>query len=158
MIYSTAATAGGYGILEGDSGTTGTVSHSEIYGSFAYAVAGGGAGGSGLGAGSSITLYANLIDISQANNIGMAFAGSTGNIIYNNSVYGPLNTNAAVSQTTTSTGALVKNKYSQHGRVRDGGCVVGNRHGVRLQRLLLGVGHAVQLGRDGVYICKLENQ
>jgi hypothetical protein len=54
-------------------------------------------------------MWDNLIDISQANNIGMAFAGSVGNIIYNNTVYGPANTNAAISLTSTSTGALVKN-------------------------------------------------
>jgi len=109
LIYSTAASPGGYGILEGDSGTTGTVSHSYIYGSYGYAVAGGGAGASGLGTGSNITMWDNLIDISQANSNGMAFAGSVGNIIYDNTIYGPGNTNAAISLTSTSTGALVKN-------------------------------------------------
>ncbi|MGD0908660.1 MAG: hypothetical protein ABSA96_13840, partial [Candidatus Acidiferrales bacterium] len=109
LIYSTAASPGGYGILEGDSGTTGTVSHSYLYGTYAYAVAGGGAGASGLGTGSQITMWDNLIDVSQANNIGMAFAGSVGNIIYDNTVYGPSNTNAVISLTSTSTGALVKN-------------------------------------------------
>jgi hypothetical protein len=36
-------------------------------------------------------------------------SGATSSIIYNNVVYGPLTTNAAVSQTNTSTGLLVKN-------------------------------------------------
>ena len=80
LIYSTASTPGGYGILEGDSGTTGTVSHSEMYGTFAYAVAGARRRERARG-GQLDYVYANLIDISQANNIGMAFAGSTGNII-----------------------------------------------------------------------------
>ncbi len=39
----------------------------------------------------------------------MLFTGSTGNIVYNNTIYGPGNTNAAISQVSTSTGALVKN-------------------------------------------------
>jgi hypothetical protein len=109
LVYSTSPSAAGYGILAGDSGTTGTVSHSEIYGTFAYAVSSGNGGGSGLGSGSSVTLWDNLVDISQANNVGLMFSGSTGDIVYNNTVYGPLNTNAAISQVSTSTGALVKN-------------------------------------------------
>lgn len=109
LIYSTAASEAGYGILAGDSGTAGTVSHSKIYGTYAYAVSSGNGGGSGLASGSSVTLWDNLIDISQANNIGLLFSGSTGDIVYDNTVYGPSNTNAAISQASTSTGALVKN-------------------------------------------------
>jgi hypothetical protein len=109
LIYSTAASAAGYGILAGDNGTTSTISHSKIYGTYAYAVSSGNGAGSGLGTGSTLTLWDNLIDISQANNVGLLFSGSTGSVIYNNTVYGPFNTNAAISQVSTSTGALVKN-------------------------------------------------
>jgi hypothetical protein len=69
----------------------------------------GSGGGNGLGTGASITLWDNLIDISAANNVGILLTGSVGSIIYDNTVYGPSNTHAAVSQTSTSTGALVKN-------------------------------------------------
>jgi hypothetical protein len=109
LIYSTAASPAGYGIMLGDNSTTGTVSHSKIYGTFAYGVNSGSGGGAGLGAGSTLTLWDNLIDISAANNVGMLFTGSTGNIVYNNTIYGPANTSAAISQASTSTGALVKN-------------------------------------------------
>ena len=109
LLYSTAASAAGYGVLVGDTGTTGTVSHSKLYGTYAYAVSSGNGGGSGLGSGSSATLWDNLIDISQANNVGLLFSASTGGIVYNNTIYGPSNTNAAISQASTSTGALVKN-------------------------------------------------
>ncbi len=76
LIYSTAASAAGYGILVGDASTTLTASHNLIYGTFSY---------------------------------GMLFTGSTGDIVYNNTIYGPANTNSAISQASTSTGALVKN-------------------------------------------------
>ena len=109
LIYSTAASAGGYGILIGDSGTTATVSHSEIYGTFGWGVLNGSGGNSSLGTGSSLILFSNIIDISQANNVGMLFTGSTGDVIANNTVYGPSNGNAAISLVSSSTGALVKN-------------------------------------------------
>ena len=109
LIYSTAASAAGYGLLVGDSGTTLTASHNHIYGKFAYGVNVGSGGGSGLAAGSSITFFGNALDISGANNNGILFTGSTGSIVYNNTIYGPSNTNAAISQASTSTGALVKN-------------------------------------------------
>jgi hypothetical protein len=109
LIYSTAPSAGGYGLLIGDSGTTLTASHNLIYGTFSYGVNGGSGGGDGLASGSTLTFFSNLLDISQANNIGMLFTGSTGDIVYNNTIYGPANTNAAISQVSTSTGALVKN-------------------------------------------------
>jgi parallel beta helix pectate lyase-like protein len=109
LIYSTAPSAGGYGLLIGDSGTTLTASHNLIYGTFSYGVNGGSGGGAGLAAGGTLTFFGNLLDISQANNVGMLFTGSTGNIVYNNTIYGPGNTNAAISQVSTSTGALVKN-------------------------------------------------
>jgi hypothetical protein len=109
LIYSTAPTDGGYGIMVGDSGTAATFSHNFVYGTYAYPVDVGSGGGNGLGTGASITLWDNLIDISAANNVGILLTGSVGSIIYDNTVYGPSNTHAAVSQTSTSTGALVKN-------------------------------------------------
>jgi Right handed beta helix region len=108
-LYSTAASAAGYGILVGDSGTTLTASHNLIYGTYAYGVNVGSGGGAGLASGSTLTFHGNLLDISQANNIGVLFTASTGNIVYNNTIYGPANTNAAISQASTSTGTLVKN-------------------------------------------------
>jgi hypothetical protein len=111
LIYSTAPTDGGYGIMVGDSGTAATFSHNFVYGTYAYPVDVGSGGGNGLGTGASITLWDNLIliDISAANNVGILLTGSVGSIIYDNTVYGPSNTHAAVSQASTSTGALVKN-------------------------------------------------
>ena len=109
LIYSTAPTNGGYGVMVGDSGTAATFSHNFIYGTYAYGVNVGSGGGDGLGAGASITLWDNLLDISAANNVGILLTGSTGSVIYNNTVYGPSNTHAAISQASTSTGALVKN-------------------------------------------------
>jgi hypothetical protein len=104
LIYSTATSAAGQGVLVFDTGTTVTISHSNIYGTFAEAVQ------SGVqGTGSTLTLFDNLIDSSQANNIGIQLVSTAGAIVYNNTVYGPSNTNAAISQTSTSTGALVKN-------------------------------------------------
>jgi len=109
LIYSTAPTNGGYGIMAGDSATTVTFSHNKIYGTYAYAVNVGSGGGNGLGTGASMTLWDNVIDISQANNVGILLTGSTGSIVYNNTIFGPSNTHAAISQASTSTGALVKN-------------------------------------------------
>jgi hypothetical protein len=109
LIYSTAASAAGFGILAGDSGTTLTASHNHIYGTYSYGVNVGSGAGDGLATGSKITFFGNALDISQANNIGILLTGSVGSIFYNNTIYGPSNTNAAISQTSTSTGALVKN-------------------------------------------------
>ena len=109
LLYSTAASAAGFGILVGDSGTTLTASHNLIYGTYAYGVNVGSGGGAGLASGSTLTFFSNLLDISQSNNIGLLFTGSTGNIVYNNTIYGPANTNAAISQASTSTATLVKN-------------------------------------------------
>jgi hypothetical protein len=109
LIYSTASSPGGYGILVGDAGTAVTFSHNFVYGSYAYGVDVGSGGGDGLGNGASLTLWDNLLDISQASNVGILLTGSVGSIVYDNTVYGPSNTNAAISQASTSTGALVKN-------------------------------------------------
>jgi hypothetical protein len=109
LIYSTAASAAGFGILAGDSGTTLTASHNHIYGTFSYGVNVGSGAGDGLATGSKITFFGNALDISQANNVGILLTGSVGSIVYNNTIYGPSNTNAAISQASTSTGALVKN-------------------------------------------------
>jgi hypothetical protein len=109
LLYSTAASAKGYGVLVGDSGTSVTVSHNLIYGTYSYGVNVGSGGNSGLGTGASITMYSNLLDISGANNIGILLTGSVGSVFYNNTIYGPANTNAAIDQASTSTGTLVKN-------------------------------------------------
>jgi Right handed beta helix region len=116
LIYSTAASAAGFGILVGDTGTTLTASHNHVYGTFSYGVDVGSGGGDGLGMGSTITFYGNVLDISAANNTGMLFTGSTGDIVYNNTIYGPSNSNPAISQTSTSTGALVKNNIFWTGK------------------------------------------
>jgi len=109
LIYSTAPTNGGFGIMAGDSGTSVTFSHDMIYGTYSYGVNVGSGGGNGLGTGASITMWDNLADISQANNVGILLTGSAGSILYNNTIFGPANTHPAISQASTSTGALVKN-------------------------------------------------
>lgn len=109
VIESTAPTAGGYGILVGDSGTVVTFSHNLVFGTYAYGVDVGSGGGDGLGTGATLTLWDNLLDISQASNVGILLTGSVGSAIYDNTVFGPSNTNSALSQTSTSTGGLVKN-------------------------------------------------
>ncbi len=115
LIYSTAPSPGGYGLLIGDSGTAVTFSHDFIYGTFAYGVNVGNGGGDGLGAGATLTLWDNLIDISQASNNGILFAGSVGSAVYNNTVFGAGNVIPAISQTSTSTGTLVKNNIFYSG-------------------------------------------
>jgi hypothetical protein len=107
-IYSTAASARGFAFLVGDSGTTLVASHNLIYGPLTDAL-NVGSGGGYLGSGSSVTLFGNAVDLSQANGAGVLLTGSTGDIVYNNAFYGPTNTNAVISQASTSTGALVKN-------------------------------------------------
>ncbi len=122
LIYSTAGpfrtnafNGHGYGVLVGDSTTSLTVSHSLIYGTFEWGVDVGSGGNSGLTNGASITLWGNLLDVSQSTSsasggLGILLTGSVGSIVYNNTVYGPAaTTNAAITQVTTSTGALVKN-------------------------------------------------
>ncbi len=109
LIYSIAHAAGGYGLLVGDSGTNITFSHNFIYGTFGYGVDVGSGGNSGLGTGAAVTLWDNLVDILAANNVGILLTGSVGSIFYNNTLFGPGNTHAALSQASTSTGALVKN-------------------------------------------------
>jgi hypothetical protein len=93
-----------------------TASHNRIYGTFAYGVNVGSGGGGGLGAGGTITFFGNTLDISGANNTGIQFTQSTGDIVYNNTIYGPANTNAAIGQASTSTGALVKNNIFWTGK------------------------------------------
>jgi len=121
VIYSTAGpfrsdtyTGHGYGVLVGDSTTSLIVSHNVIYGNFEWGVDVGSGGNSGLTTGASITFWGNLLDISASSSSasggeGFLLTGSTGSIIYNNTVYGPGVTNPAVTQSSTSTGALVKN-------------------------------------------------
>ena len=121
LIYSTAGPyrsntylAHGYGVLVGDATTSLTVSHSLIYGTFEWGAAVGSGANSGLGNGASITLWDNLLDISQSTSsatggMGILLTGSVGSIVYGNTIYGPSIANPAISQTSTSTGTLVKN-------------------------------------------------
>jgi hypothetical protein len=121
LIYSTAGpfrtntyTGHGYGVLAGDTGTSLTVSHSVIYGNFEWGVDVGSGGNSGLTDGASLTFYSNLLDISASSSsltggVGILLTGSVGSVIYNNTVYGPGVVNPVLTQTSTSTGALVKN-------------------------------------------------
>jgi hypothetical protein len=121
LIYSTAGpfrsntyNGHGYGVLVGDSTTSLTVSHSVIYGNFEWGVDVGSGGNSGLTTGASLTFWDNLLDISASSSSasggeGFLLTGSVGSILYNNTVYGPGVTNPVVTQTSTSTGALVKN-------------------------------------------------
>ena len=104
----------GYGLLVGDNTTSLTARHNLIYGNVEWGVDVGSGGNSSLTDGANITLWDNLIDVSLSNSsttggAGILLSGATSSIIYNNVVYGPLTTNAAVSQTNTSTGLLVKN-------------------------------------------------
>jgi hypothetical protein len=129
IIYSTAGacihncisgkTSHGYGVLVGDSGTTLTASHNLIYGTFEWGVLVGNYGSSGLGDAANVTLWDNLIDISQIGSTndglqaGILIHGSTGSIVYNNTVYGPAVAAPAIQILGTSTGALVKNNIFQ---------------------------------------------
>jgi hypothetical protein len=130
IIYSTAgpcqtcvqqANSHGYGVLVGDSGTTAIVSHNLIYGTFEYGVNVGSGGASSLTNGANVTLWDNLVDISQSGSTydglqtGILLAGAASSAIYNNTVYGPAITNPALSLVSTSTGALVKNNIFETG-------------------------------------------
>ena len=127
VIYSTAGpfrlntfNGHGYGVLVGDSTTSLTVSHSLIYGNFEWGVDVGSGGNSGLTTGATVTFWDNLLDISAASSSatggeGFLLTGSAGSILYNNTVYGPDVTNPVVTQTSTSTGALVKNNIFYSG-------------------------------------------
>ncbi len=113
------ATSHGYGVLVGDSGTTAIISHNYFLGSssgsFEWPVAIGNVGAGGLGAGASATVWGNVIDASGigSTNDGaqaaIALVGGAGSLIYNNAVYGPSVTNAALSLTSSSTGVAAKN-------------------------------------------------
>ncbi len=121
VLYSTAGpyrsntyAAHGYGMLVGDSGTSVTFSHNEVYGNFEWGVYVGQNGDFGEGPAGQITAWGNLIDASQSylsasGGAAAYFYGAAGNILYNNTIYAPLMTNAAISALSTSTGTLVKN-------------------------------------------------
>ena len=122
VMYSTAGpyrsntfTSHGYGVLVGDSGSSLTVSHSLLYGNFEWGIYLGQNGDFGEGPGGQITLWDNLIDASQSyssasgGNAYYAFGAAAGSLIYDNTIYAPLLTNAAISLQSTTTGTLVKN-------------------------------------------------
>jgi hypothetical protein len=107
--------AHGYGMLVGDANTTVTLSHSVLYGNFEWAVYLGENGNIGEGLHGQITLWDNLIDCSQcylsASGGGAyyAYGADAGSLVYDNTIYAPLVTNAAISLQSTTTGTLVKN-------------------------------------------------
>jgi len=107
--------AHGYGMLVGDANTTVTLSHSLLYGNFEWAVYLGQNGNIGEGLHGQIVLWDNLIDCSQcqlsASGGGAyyAFGADAGSLIYDNTIYAPSMTNAAISLQSTTTGTLVKN-------------------------------------------------
>jgi hypothetical protein len=107
--------AHGYGMLVGDANTTVTLSHSFLYGNFEWAVYLGQNGNAGEGPHGQIALLDNLIDCSQCHlsasggGAYYAFGADSGSLIYNNTIYAPLVTNAAISLQSTTTGTLVKN-------------------------------------------------
>lgn len=105
----------GYGMLVGDAGTTVTLSHSLLYGNFEWAVYLGQNGNSGEGLHGQITLWDNLIDCSQCylsasgGAAYYAYGADAGSLIYDNTIYAPTMTNAAIELQSTTTGTLVKN-------------------------------------------------
>jgi hypothetical protein len=121
VLYSTAGPyrsdtyiAHGYGMLVGDSGTSVTFSHNEVYGNFEWGIYVGQNGDFGEGPAGQITAWGNLIDASQSylsasGGAAAYFYGAAGNILYNNTIVAPLMTNPAVSVLSSSTGTLVKN-------------------------------------------------
>ncbi len=105
----------GYGMLVGDANTTVTLSHSLLYGNFEWGVYLGQNGNSGEGPHGQIALWDNLIDCSQCylsasgGAAYYAYGADAGSLIYDNTIFAPLMTNAAISLQSTTTGALVKN-------------------------------------------------
>ena len=83
-----------------------------------YGVDVGSGGGDGLGNGASARRPRGTTGwiFRRSSNVGILLTGSVGSIVYDNTVYGPGNTNAAIGQASTSTGALVKNNiFSDRG-------------------------------------------
>ena len=121
VLFSTAGpyrsdtyVAHGYGMLVGDTGTSVTFSHNQVYGNFEWGIYVGENGDFGEGPAGQITAWGNLIDASEAyqsaSGGGAAyFYGATGNILYNNTIVAPQMTNPAISVLSSSTGTLVKN-------------------------------------------------
>ncbi len=107
--------AHGYGMLVGDANTTVTLSHSLLYGNFEWAVYLGQNGNIGEGPHGQIALWDNLIDCSQCHlsasggGAYYAFGADAGSLIYDNTIYAPLMTNAAISLQSTTTGTVAKN-------------------------------------------------
>jgi hypothetical protein len=107
--------AHGYGMLVGDANTTVILSHSLLYGNFEWGVYLGQNGNVGEGLHGQITLWDNLIDCSHCNLSASggaayyAFGADAGSLIYDNTIYAPLMTNAAIELQSGTNGTLVKN-------------------------------------------------
>jgi hypothetical protein len=107
--------AHGYGMLVGDTNTTVTLSHSLLYGNFEWGVYLGQNGNNGEGLHGQIALWDNLIDCSQCylsasgGAAYYAYGADAGSLVYDNTIYAPLATNAAIELQSTTTGTLVKN-------------------------------------------------
>jgi hypothetical protein len=107
--------AHGYGMLVGDANTTVTLSHSLLYGNFEWGVYLGQSGDIGEGLHGQIALWDNLIDCSQCylsasgGAAYYAYGADAGSLVYDNTIFAPLMTNAAISLQSTTTGTLVKN-------------------------------------------------
>ena len=107
--------AHGYGMLVGDANTTVTLSHSALYGNFEWGVYLGQNGNIGEGLHGQITLWDNLIDCSQCylsasgGAAYYAYGADAGSVVYDNTIFAPLMTNAAIELQSTTTGTLVKN-------------------------------------------------
>ena len=170
VIYSTAGPfrsdtfiGHGYGVLVGDATTSLTVSHSLIYGNFEWGVDVGSGGNSGLTTGASITFWGQ-----RAGHLGGEREPERRR---RNSADGqrwqhhlqqyrvrPGRDESGGDAGVHFHGRAGEEQYFLHRRIRQRRCVVGNEHGVRLQRLFFGVGHALQLGRHGVHAGELADE
>jgi hypothetical protein len=105
----------GYGMLVGDANTTVTLSHSILYGNFEWGVYLGANGNIGEGVHGQIALWDNLIDCSQCHLSATggaayyAYAADPGSLVYDNTIYAPTLSNAAIELQSTTTGTLIKN-------------------------------------------------
>ena len=120
-------------------------------------------GNDGEGTGGQVTLWDNLIDISQSylsNSGGNAayFFGRRGNIRLQQHDLWAADDQPGDQRAQHFDRHAGEKQYCVHGRLRHRRRVVGNRLGVRLQRLFFRVGHAVQLGRHGVHVGELADE
>lgn len=111
----------GYGLLVGDSGTTLIASHNFLYGNFEWGIYLGQQGDFGAGPGGQITLWDNVINcatcyLSASGGAAyFAYGGASGSLLYDNTMYAPLATAAAIQIQSTTTGTLVKNNIVDAG-------------------------------------------